>query len=486
MNYGVIRNIIGKIAYLLAGLLVLPLIVSLIYKEGINNYMAFILPIVFLALLGLLCTIKKSKNMQMRPRDGIVIVSLTWIMMALFGCIPLILTGDIPNFFDAFFEMASGFTTTGASILDDSTILSRSIMFWRSFSHYVGGMGVLVLILAIIPESKEGSAMHILKAESPGPQVGKLVSKMQVTSRILYLIYFVITVVEFLLLWLGPDKKMDFFYSLIYTFGTAGTGGFTVHQFGIELFSSYTQYVIAIFMIIFGINFSLFYYVLIKNFKDIFTNTEIKLYFVIVITSIILICINIYPIYQNAEQTFRLAFFQVASLMSTTGYSTANFDQWPSLSKTILVFLIFIGGCAGSTAGGFKVSRVGILFKAMVRKVKNMIHPRKVESVYIDGKPLDDQTVDSVQGYMFVYFLVFIICALLISFDGASIETNFTASLTCLSNVGPGFGNVGPYSSFSFYSNFSKFILSLEMITGRLELFPILILLSPRTWMKNK
>jgi trk system potassium uptake protein TrkH len=279
---------------------------------------------------------------------------------------------------------------------------------------------------------------------------------------------------------------MDFFYSLIYTFGTAGTGGFTVHQFGIELFSSYTQYVIAIFMIIFGINFSLFYYVLIKNFKDIFTNTEIKLYFVIVITSIILICINIYPIYQNAEQTFRLAFFQVASLMSTTGYSTANFDQWPSLSKTILVFLIFIGGCAGSTAGGFKVSRVGILFKAMVRKVKNMIHPRKVESVYIDGKPLDDQTVDSVQGYMFVYFLVFIICAFLISFDGASIETNFTASLTCLSNVGPGFGNVGPYSSFSFYSNFSKFILSLEMITGRLELFPILILLSPRTWMKNK
>ena len=485
MNFGIIRNISGKIAYLLSALMCLPLIVSFIYQEGLRNYLAFIIPILTLALLGFLFTFKKAKNAKMMPRDGVVIVSITWLMMALFGCIPLIITKDIPHFVDAFFEMASGFTTTGASILDNSTLLSKSAMFWRSFSHFIGGMGVLVLILAIIPESKEGSAMHILKAESPGPQVGKLVSKMQVTSRILYLMYFTITVVEFLFLWIGPDEKMTFFNSLIYSFGTAGTGGFAIHSLGLETFTIYSQYVIAIFMIIFGINFSLFYFILIKNYKAVFTNDEIKIYFGIIIVSIIIVCVNIYPTYQNAEQTFRLALFQVASIISTTGYTTANFNDWPTLSKIVLILLMIIGGCAGSTAGGFKISRINILFKSMIRKIRNMIYPRKVETIYIDSKPIDNQTVDTVLGFLFVYIFVFLLCAFIIGFDGKSIETTFTASLTCLSNVGPGLGMIGPHGSFSGFSYLSKIILSIEMIAGRLELFPILILLSPRTYFKN-
>ena len=347
-------------------------------------------------------------------------------------------------------------------------------------------MGVLVLILAIIPESKEGSSLHILKAESPGPQVGKLVSKMQVTSRILYLIYIGLSLIEFLILWIGPDEKMTLFNSLIYTFGTAGTGGFAVHGGSLETFTSYSQYVIAIFMILFGINFSMFYFVLIKNFKEIWKNDEIKIYFVLLFASITILCINTYSIYQNFEETFRHSLFQVASIISTTGFSTTDFNQWPALSKTIIILLMFTGACAGSTAGGLKLSRINILFKSAVKKIKNMVFPRKVEAIYIDGKPVTEQTIDSVHGYIFIYLLVLIGCALLISFDGWDLETNFTASLACLNNIGPGLSKVGPYGSFSFFSNYSKFILSLEMIAGRLELFPILLLFNPKTWSRRK
>ena len=459
---------------------------SLINQEGLKNYLAFIIPIVSLTAIGFVLNIEKAKNSKMLARDGIVIVGLTWIIMAVFGALPFIISKENPNFFDAFFEMGSGFTTTGASILDDPTKLSKSMMFWRSFSHFLGGMGVLVLILAIIPESKEGSSLHILKAESPGPQVGKLVSKMQVTSRILYLMYIGLSLIQFLLLWLGPDNKMTLFNSLIYTFGTAGTGGFAIHAYSIETFSMYSQYVIAIFMILFGINFSMFYFILIKNFKEIWKNDEIKMYFVILFASITIICFNTYSIYNNVELTFRNALFQVASIISTTGYSTTNFDEWPTLSKTIIILLMFTGACAGSTAGGLKLSRINILFKSAIKKIKGMIFPRKVESIYIDGKPVTDEAIDSVHGYVFIYALVLIGCALLISVDGHDLETNFTASLACLNNIGPGLSKVGPYGSFSFFSNFSKFILSFEMIAGRLELFPILLLFNPKTWSKSK
>ena len=427
----------------------------------------------------------------MLVREGMIIVGSSWIIMSLFGCLPFVITGEIPNFFDALFEMASGFTTTGASIVTNVEELSHSILFWRSFSHWIGGMGVLVFILAIIPESKDGSALHILRAESPGPQVGRLVSKMAASSRILYIIYIALTALEFLLLWLGPDAKMGVFNSLIYSIGTAGTGGFGVHADSLASFSPYSQYVVSIFMIIFGINFTMFYLLLIRNVKEVSKNTEIKVYLIIVAVSVLIICFNIYPIVQNVEETFRLSLFQVASIISTTGYATTDFNAWPALSKVIIIMLMCFGGCAGSTAGGFKVSRVTILFKSAVSKIKRLVRPRKVETIYMDGRPLADSTIDTVSGYLVVYILVFIVCTFLISIYNPNIpnldlETSFTASLTCINNVGPGLGAiVGPAGNFASFSNFSKLILTIEMIAGRLELFPILLLFSPNMWRKR-
>ena len=485
MNYSIIRNIIGKIMILTAILMAFPLLMCVIYQEDFINYLAFLIPIALLVLFGWLFTFKKAKDTKMLAREGFIIVGLTWIIIALFGCLPFIISKEIPSFFDAFFEISSGFTTTGASILTDVTKLSKSMLFWRSFSHWIGGMGVLVFILAVIPESKDGTSIHILRAESPGPQVGKLVSKMQVTSRILYLIYFGLTIVEFLLLWLGPDKQMDAFNSLVYALGTAGTGGFAVDSQSIELYSNYSQYVIAIFMLVFGINFSLFYFILIGNFKEFFNNEEVRWYFGIVFISIALIFINIYSIYQNVEQTFRLSLFQVATIMSTTGYSTANFDMWPSFAKGVIVILMFFGASAGSTAGGMKISRVMILVKSTFKKIKNMISPRKVETIYIDKKPVNESVIEASQTYFIVYMIIFIVCALLISIDNFDMLTNITASLACISNIGPGLSMVGPYGSYAEFSDFSKIILSFEMIAGRLELFPMLILFNPKTWSRR-
>ena len=491
MNFGIIRNILGKILILIAALMGFPLIVSLIYQEGSKYYLSYIIPILILVALGIILNIKKAKNSKMLVREGMIIVGLSWVLMPLFGSIPFLINGEIPNFFDAFFEMASGFTTTGASIVENVEALSHSTLFWRSFSHWIGGMGVLVFILAIIPESKEGSSLHILRAESPGPQVGRLVSKMQASSRILYYIYIGLTLLEFLLLVLGPDAKMDIFNSLVYSLGTAGTGGFAAHADSLASFSHYSQYVIAIFMIIFGINFTMFYLLLIRNFKEVRKNTEIKVYIITLAVSLLIICLNIYPIIQNVSDTFRLALFQVASIISTTGYATTNYETWPALSKTILLIITVTGACAGSTAGGFKLSRVAILFKSSISKIKRMVWPRKVESVNIDGKPLSDSTVETVSGYLFIYLSIFVLCALLISIHNPRIEnmdlvTSFTASLTCINNVGPGLGPiVGPAGNFALFSNFSKLVLSFEMIAGRLELFPILLLFSPNMWRKR-
>ncbi len=491
MNYAVIRNILGKILILLAILMILPLIVSFIYQEGITHYLAYIIPIVLLITFGILLNLKKAKNPKMQVREGMIIVGSSWLIMSLFGCVPFMISGEIPNFFDAFFEMASGFTTTGASIITDVTKISHSIHFWRCFSHWIGGMGVLVFILAIIPESRDGSALHILRAESPGPQVGRLVSKMQSSSRILYIIYMVLTFVEFLLLWLGPDSKMNLFNSIIYSLGTAGTGGFSAHAAGFAEFSKYSQYVVSIFMLIFGINFTMFYLLLIRNVKEIGKNDELKVYGIIVVISVAIICANIYPLYKNFEESFRLSLFQVAAIISTTGFSSANFDNWPALSKTIIIIIMCFGACAGSTAGGLKLSRATILFKSAVSKVKKLVHPRKVETIYMDGKPLSDATIETVQGYFVVYMMIFIVCTILISLYNPNIKeldlvTCFTSSLTCISNVGPALGPIaGPTGNFAAFSSFSKFILSIEMIVGRLELFPILLLFSPNTWKKR-
>ena len=491
MNYGIIRKIIGKMLFLLAALMVLPLIVSLIYQEGLIFYLSYLIPIAVLLVIGVLLNIKKIKTSKMLIREGMIIVGLSWLIMSLFGCIPFIINGDIPNFFDAFFEMASGFTTTGASIVTNVEELAHSTLFWRSFSHWIGGMGVLVLILAIIPESKEGSSLHILRAESPGPQVGRLVSKMASSSRILYLIYIGLTLLEFILLLVGPDNKMDFFNSLIYSLGTAGTGGFAAHADGLAVFAPYSQYVISIFMIVFGINFTMFYLLLIGNVKEIFKNTEIKVYFVTLILSILIICFNIYPIIGNIEETFRLSLFQVSSIISTTGYGTADFTQWPVLSQTVIMILMCFGACAGSTAGGFKLSRVTILFKTLVSKIKKMVRPRKVDTVYMDSKPLSEATVDNVSAYFIIYIIVFIICGFLVSIynpnmPNMDLQTAFSASLTCLNNVGPGLTQViGPKGNFAAFSEFSKLILSIEMIAGRLELYPLLLLFAPNMWRKS-
>ena len=486
MNYPIIRKIIGKIMILLSILMIFPLLISFIYKESFINSISFLIPIGGLLLIGTLLNIKKIDNTKMLAREGIIICGLTWLIMALFGCLPFLISKEIPNFFDAFFEMTSGFTTTGASILNDVTKLSHSMQFWRSFSHWIGGMGVLVFILAIIPESKDGSSMHILRAESPGPQVGKLVSKMQITSRILYLIYLSMTIIMILLLWLGPDEKMNLFNSTIYSLGTAGTGGFAIDPDGLASYSAYSQYVIAFGMLSFGINFSLFYLILIKKAKEILKNEELKWYLAMIVISIVIIFSTIYNTYQNIEVTFRHTLFQVASIITTTGYSTVDFIKWPTLALGVISILMVSGGCAGSTAGGMKVTRFNILFKSTVKKIKNIASPNKIETVTIDDKPINESTIESVQSFFITYAFIFVLCALLISVDNFDIATNFSASLTCISNVGPGLTHInGPMGSFAGFSPFSKIILSLEMIAGRLELFPILMLFSPRTWKKR-
>lgn len=503
MNFSIIRNIVGKIMVLLAILLILPMIVAIIYNEG-WNIIGYAIPMVLLLAVGLILCLNKIQDKKMGAKEGFVIVSLSWVLMSLFGCIPFIVIGilngeqGIPNFFNAFFEMASGFTTTGSSVVVDVEKLAKSVQFWRSFSHWIGGMGILVFILALIPESNEGSSMHILRAESPGPQVGKLVSKMKVTSRILYLIYFFMTLILIGLLYgghlLGWDDKMTLFNSIIYSLGTAGTGGFSVDATGLAEYSAYSQYVVSIGMILFAINFTMYYLMLFLNFKEIFKNEELKAFLIIVAAATVIITLNIFlgfdfknaqgeTVHFTFEESFRHSLFQVASIISTTGYSSTNCNIWPPLAKTILIFLMAFGGCAGSTAGGLKVSRVVILFKAVFTKIKNMISPRKVETIKVNSRPLDEGTINGVQSFLIIYCIVFVACALLISIDGFSLETNFTASLTCISNVGPAFGEA--YANFSGFSWFSKLLLAFEMIAGRLEIFPLLILFYPKTWMKR-
>ena len=485
MNFRVMRNIIGKIMILFSIFMILPLIISLLYKEGLRNYLAYLIPGICTYGIGYLLSFKKNKDIKMGVKEGFIIVGLSWTVISLIACVPFMISKDIPNFFNAFFETVSGFTTTGASVID-VTEISHSGLFWRSFLHWIGGMGILVFILALIPESNEGSSMHILRAESPGPQVGKLVSKMKLTSRYLYLIYLGLTLIEFLLLYLGPDKEMKFFNSLIYSLGTAGTGGFAMDAYSLEFYGTYSQYVVAIFMYIFGINFTMFYLLLIGNFKSIFKNEELKTYCIMVLVSVIVITINIFPMYSGLEEAFKHSFFQVASIISTTGYSTTNFIDWPSLSLTILMLLTLSGACAGSTAGGMKISRIIILAKSFTRNIKKMLAPRKVETIKINEKTIDEQQVESVQSYLVVYFIVLIVCAILISFDGNDLFTNLSASLTCISNVGPGLTQmIGPYGSFEGFSAFSKIVLSLEMIAGRLEIFPLLMLFYPRIWLKK-
>ena len=488
MKYKIVFNIVGKILLLEAAMLFFPLLVSVIYKEPTVNKISFLITMGVLSLLGIILNIKKSEDPKLRVREGFVIVSASWIIMSLLGAIPFYMSGDIPNYFDALFEISSGFTTTGASIVTDLSVLAPSMLFWRAFSHWLGGMGVLVLLLAFIPESKNGSSVHIIRAESTGPQVGKLVSKVKMSSRILYVIYLVLTIIEFIFLLLGPDKEIGVLESLILAFSTAGTGGFAVLGTSVVTYSSYTQYVIGIFMFIFATNFTLYFLALIGKWKDAIKSEEFRWYVIFAASGILLIMISTYDLYGTLEETFRHAFFQVGSVMSTSGFATTDFaNTWPALAQWTIILLMFCGACAGSTGGGIKVSRIVILFKNFIYKIKKMINPRRTEVVKFEKSIVDDSVIESTQNFFIVYMIIIATGVLLISLLNKDVDfsTTFTGVLSCISNVGPGFGRIGSYGDFSFYSNFSKVIFSLIMIAGRLEVFPMLILFVPATYRKN-
>lgn len=490
----------------LEGVLMLaPFIVSLIYNEGWTNALAFLIPSATCAGIGMLLQIPKPKRNTFYQKEGFALTALVWIIMTLFGAIPFVINGDIPNYIDACFEIMSGFTTTGASILDNVSvgIQAHSTLFWRSFSHWIGGMGVLVFVLIFIPESNDGSAMHLLRAESPGPQVGKIVSKMKVTTRILYLIYLGLTVLE--VLFLLCDKPIagyendKFFFSLLAAFGSAGTGGFGFIPGSMELMNPFSQYVIAIFLLLFGVNFSLYYLLLIGKLKAIFKSEELRTYIIIVIAAVTTIFISLLTkatvFSYTVEEAFRHSLFQVASLVTTTGYSTTDFNLWPMAAVTVLVLLMFSGAMAGSTAGGIKTSRIVIAVKGCYVNVRKLINPRYVPKVKFEGKTLEEKTTNDVFSFITLYLFILLIVTFLLSFDGVNgtqnsagithgFFSNFSSALACISNIGPGFEAVGPYASYSAYNPFSKILLTLLMMIGRLEILPVFILFSPKTWKK--
>ena len=512
MNYSKLGSILGKIMILEGILMLAPLAVSFIYKESLTHKLAFLIPTVIVTLIGGLLQIPKSKRNSLYQKEGFALVALVWFVMTLFGAIPFVINGDIPNYIDACFEMMSGFTTTGSSVITDITTISHSTLFWRSFSHWIGGMGILVFILIFIPESDEGYSMHLLRAESPGPQVGKLVSKMKVTTRILYLIYLGMTVLQVVILMLDKPipgyENEKLFFSLLTTFGCAGTGGFGFIPGSMELFHPFSQYVCAIFLILFGCNFSLYYLLLIGKVKEVFTSEEFRSYFLIVGLAVAFVFLSLvgkfesFPQSYTTEESFRHSLFQVASLMTTAGYTTTDYDVWPMLGKTSLVVVMFIGAMAGSTAGGIKVSRIVMAVKGAYINVRKLINPRYVPKAKFEGKTLDMKVINEVFAFITLYFFIFVIVIFLLAFDPVNGQTftivsdagtytvehgffsNFSAALTCISNVGPAFEAVGPYASFAGYSSFSKIILTFTMALGRLEILPVLILFSPRTWKK--
>lgn len=471
---------IGQIIKLEAVLLVLPLAVSIIYRE--RCALSFLITALASLFVGFAVTlISKPGNRLIYAKEGFVIVALAWLALSAIGAVPFVLSGEVRSYADAFFETVSGFTTTGASVLTDIEGMSHGLLFWRSFTHWVGGMGVLVFIMAIIPSVCDRS-IHILRAEMPGPVMGKLAPKLKQTAKILYLIYIVMTVLEMILLLCGG---MSLFDSALHSFATAGTGGFGIKGDSIASYSPYLQWVIAVFMFLFGINFNIYYLLLVRRFRSVLKSTETWCYIAICLISVSIITGNIYSIYGNLPDSVRTSAFQVASLVTTTGFSTADFNLWPGLSKGILLILMFIGGCAGSTAGGLKVSRVVMMIKMIRREFMKMIHPRSVSAVRIEGKKVDDTTLNGVNVYFALYMVIYFAVFLLLCLEPFDFETNFTAVAACYNNIGPGFGAVGPMGSFSGYSAFSKIVLSATMLLGRLEIYPLLFALIPSTWTKK-
>lgn len=480
MNYRIISSILGHVIMLQSVLMLPSCLVGFLYGEH-EDALIYLAVALFCLLLGIIFRIPKPKNRTFYAREGFITVSLSWIVMSLLGALPLYLSGDIPSYTDALFEIISGFTTTGSSILPDVEALSHCNLFWRSFSHWIGGMGVLVFILAIMPMAG-GSTMNLMKAESPGPSVGKLVPKMQQTAFLLYAIYFAMTIIQIILLLLGG---MPLFDSLCHAFGTAGTGGFGIKNNSIAGYSIYLQNVITIFMILFGVNFTFYYYILIRKVKNAFRLEEVRWYFFIFAGAVLLISLNLAANGAPFLQSMQQAAFQVASVMTTTGYATTDFNLWPQFSRMIMVIVMFIGACAGSTGGGIKVSRIMIYVKQVKKELMQQIHPRQISVIKMDNKGLEHTTIRSCNVFLMAYILVFAISLLFISLNGFDFTTNVTAVIATLNNIGPGLDMVGPTGNFSEFSNLSKYILMFDMLAGRLEIIPILILFHPATWRKQ-
>ena len=482
MNYRMLGYVLGRIFMVEAALMLLPVAVALIYGET-GRLVAFLIPLVLLAVIGLLLGKRAPADTAIYAREGLVIVALSWVLMSVFGALPFVISGEIPNFVDAFFETVSGFTTTGASILRDVEALSQSMLFWRSFTHWVGGMGVLVFAMAVLPMT-DGRAMHLMRAEVPGPSVDKISSKLRDTAKILYAIYFAMTVIEVLLLCLGGLPLFD---ALITSFGTAGTGGFSNRGLSIGAYdSAYVEMVTAVFMLLFGVNFNLYYLLLMRHFKEALGSEELLAYLGVVGISTLAIAGNIYHLYQSVGQSLRYAFFQVASIITTTGFATTDFNLWPTFSKAILVLLMFFGACAGSTGGGLKISRIIIMCKAARQAMLRVLHPHAVTSVRFEGKPLERKTVSGVHIYMNLYLLICVLSMLIVAFDQFDLITTFTAVASCLNNIGPGLEIVGPMGNFADFSVPAKLLLTFDMLVGRLEIFPMLVLLAPTTWLKRR
>lgn len=476
MNTSIIRYMLGQVLHFEGLFLLLPCLVALCYQESAG--FAFLGTALLCIMLGMFMKSHKPKSMVFYLKEGCITTSLSWIVLSIFGALPFVISGEIPCFTDALFETVSGFTTTGSSVVSNVEALSHCTNFWRCFTHWIGGMGVLVFLLAIIPLSG-GSNMNLMRAESPGPSVGKLVPKMKLTARILYGIYFFMTVVMIILLLLGG---VSLFEALCTAFGTAGTGGFGFLNDSMASYSPYVQWVITIFMILFGVNFNAYYYILYRQFRKALTMEEVRCYFLIILTAIAVIFVNTLHLFSNAFEALTHIAFQVGSIITTTGFSTTDFDLWSQTSKMVLVLLMFIGACAGSTGGGMKVSRFMILFKNLGKEFHSYVHPRSVKKIQMDGKPVEHDVVRSVNVYCFAYVLIFCSSLLLVSLEGYDFMTNFTAIAATFNNIGPGLSLVGPTCNFGFFSHLSKWVMTFDMLAGRLELFPLLLLFHPTLW----
>lgn len=480
MNTSMIRYILGHVLKIEAILLLLPCLTAVYYQEIQGVY--YLLTAAICIVLGFLMTLRKPKNNVFYLKEGCVATALSWMFLSVFGCLPFVFSREIPSFTNALFETISGFTTTGASILEDVEALSHCALLWRSFTHWIGGMGVLVFLLAIVPMSG-GSNINLMRAESPGPSVGKLVPKMVSSARILYGIYFGLTLLEAVLLVLGG---MPLFDSVATSFGTAGTGGFGIKADSFAGYAVHLQWIVTIFMILFGVNFNAYYFILFHQFRKAFGMEEVRAYFIVILASVAFITCNIRSMCTGVFDALTQAAFQVGSIITTTGFATANFDLWPKASQAILVMLMFCGACAGSTGGGIKVSRILILFKSARRNLHNVFHPEEIRTVRIDGERVSEKTIQHVQAYLALYVFIIIVSFLLVSLDPKefSMTTNFSAVMATFNNIGPGFDAVGPMSNFSAYGDFSKIVMCIDMLLGRLEIYPILTMLAYSTYKK--